>query len=67
MGPDAQDAGGHDRSHPAAAEQIGPPGLDQGGDGPGVLADLGVQELDAAGQGAQAGRGGGGLDIPGGL
>jgi hypothetical protein len=32
-----------------------------------VVGDLGVQEVDAAGQGAQAGRSGGGLDIPGGL
>jgi hypothetical protein len=29
-----------------------------------VLGDLGVQELDTAGQGTQAGHGGRGLDIP---
>jgi hypothetical protein len=51
---------------PAAAEQVRPPGSDQQGDGPGVVGDLGVQDLDAAGQGAQTGRGGRGLDIPGG-
>jgi hypothetical protein len=33
----------------------------------GVVGDLGVQELDAAGQSAQADRSGGSLDIPGGL
>jgi hypothetical protein len=32
-----------------------------------VLDDFGVQELDAAGQGAQAGRGGCGLGVPGDL
>jgi hypothetical protein len=32
-----------------------------------VVSDLGVQELDAAGQSAQADRGGGSLDIPSGL
>jgi hypothetical protein len=32
-----------------------------------VLDDFDVQDLDAAGQGAQAGRSGGGLDVPGGL
>jgi len=32
-----------------------------------VLGDLDVEELDAAGQGAQAGRSGSGLDVPGGL
>jgi hypothetical protein len=32
-----------------------------------VVSDLGVQELDAAGQSAQADRSGGSLDIPGGL
>ena len=34
------------------------PGPDQDSDGSGVRSDLGVQELEAAGQGAQAGRGG---------
>jgi hypothetical protein len=63
MGPGTQDDGGHDRPHPSPAEQVWSPGLDQGGDGPGVVDDLGVQELDAAGQGMQAGCGGRGLDI----
>jgi hypothetical protein len=45
-------------------EQVGSPGPDQGGDGPGVLGGLGVEELDAAGQGAQAGRSDGGLGVP---
>jgi hypothetical protein len=67
VGPGAQHDGGHDRAHASPAEQLGPPGSHQGGDGPGVLDDLGLQELDAVGQGAQAGRGGGGLGIPGGL
>jgi hypothetical protein len=47
-------------------EQVGPPDPHERGDGPGVLGDLRVQELDAVGQGAQAGHGGRGLDIPGG-
>jgi hypothetical protein len=68
---------GWDQAHSTTAATIGPtpqrlsrsgaPGSDQEGDGPGVVGDLGVQDLDAAGQGAQAGRGGGSLDIPGGL
>ena len=64
VGPGAEDDGGHDRADPAWGEQVGPPGPDQDGDGPGVLGDLGVQELDAAGQGAQAGHGGGNLRVP---
>jgi hypothetical protein len=67
MGPGTQHDGGHDRAYPAAGEQVGPPGPDQGGDGPGVVGGFGVQELDAAGQAAQAGRSGDGLDVPGGL
>ena len=63
MGPGTEHDGGHHRAHPAAGEQVWPPGADQGGDGPGVLGDLAVEELDAAGQGPQAGRGGGGLRI----
>jgi hypothetical protein len=47
-------------------EQLRPPGPDQDGDGPSVVGDLGIQDLDAAGQGAQAGRSRGGLGIPGG-
>jgi hypothetical protein len=43
------------------------PGPDQGGDGSGVVGDLGIQELDAASQGTQAGRGGDGLGVSGGL
>ena len=67
MGPGAQDNGGHNRAHASPAEQVGSPGPDQGRDGAGVVSDLGVQELDAAGQSAQADRSGGSLDIPGGL
>jgi hypothetical protein len=43
------------------------PGPDQDGDGSGVLGNLGIEQLDAASQGAQAGRGGDGLGVPGGL
>jgi hypothetical protein len=64
MGPGAQHGGGHDRAHARPAEQLRPPGPHQDGNGPGVVGDLGVQELDAAGQGAQAGHGGRGLRIP---
>jgi hypothetical protein len=55
---------GHDRAHPSSGEQLRVPGPHQDGDGPGVLGDLEVQELDAAGQGPPAGHGGRGLDIP---
>jgi hypothetical protein len=69
---------GWDQAHNTMAATIGPtpqrlsrsgsPGPDQGAAGPGVVGDLGVQEVDAAGQAPQGrGRGGGGLDIPGGL
>ena len=64
-GPGAPDDGGHDRADPAAGEQLGPPGPDQGGDGSGVVESRSVEELDAAGRGAQAGRGRGGLELPG--
>jgi hypothetical protein len=64
MGPGTPHSGGHDRADAGSGEQVGPPGPDQGGDGPGVLGGLGVEELDAAGQGAQAGRSGGGLGVP---
>jgi hypothetical protein len=43
---------------PSRREQLRAPGPDQGGASSGVLGDLGVQELDAASQGAQAGHGG---------
>jgi hypothetical protein len=64
MGPGAQHRCGHDWADARSGEQLRPPGPDQGGDGPGVLGGLVVQELDAAGQGEQAGRGGGGLGVP---
>jgi hypothetical protein len=64
MGPGTQHHRGHDRPTPSRREQLRVPGPHQGGDGSGVLGDLGVQELDAATQGAQAGCGGGGLRIP---
>ena len=66
MGPGTEHDGGHHRTHASGGEQVGPPGPDKGRDGPGVLGDLGVQELDAAGQRTQAGRGGCSLNIPGG-
>ena len=73
--PDPLARGGRDRGGPAphgeggigpAATRMGP-GTQHHGDGSGVLGDLGIEELDAASQGAQAGRGCDGLDIPGGL
>ena len=66
MGPGTQHDGRHDRADAAAGEQLWPPGPDQHGDGSGVVGDLSIDELDAASQGAQAGHGGGGLNIPGG-
>jgi hypothetical protein len=67
MGPGTPHHGGHDRAHPSRHEELRVPGPDQAGDGPGVLGDLSIEELDAASQGAQAGRGCDGLGVPGGL
>jgi hypothetical protein len=67
MGPGTQHHGGHYRAHPGGREQLSVPGPDQRGGGSGVLGGLGIQELDAASQGAPAGCGCDGLGIPGGL
>ena len=63
MRPGTEHVSGHDRAHPAAGEQVRSPGPHEGGDGLGVVGDFAVEELDAAGQSPQAGRGGGGLRI----
>jgi hypothetical protein len=64
MGPSAQDGGSDDRADSGPTEQVGPPGAHEAGEGMGVLGDLPIQELDPAGQSAQACRSGGGFAVP---
>jgi len=57
---------GQDWADPAWGGQLRSSGPDEEGAGPGVVGDLAVEEVDAAGHRAQAGRGRDGLGVPGG-